>query len=80
MHALILDYMNFEATYSKERNTKTVPLASEKDASSNSVVVEREPPLCEQEWRTFFNNDGRILNESRLRKAIFKGTILKTTK
>lgn len=74
MYALVIDYMNFQETKSAERSESRVPLAPETEPSSPISNVEREPPLCETEWRSFFNSDGRILNESRLRKAIFKGT------
>jgi hypothetical protein len=72
MCALVIEYMNFQATLSKDKTC--VPLAPANEPSSPSGDVEREPPLCEDEWKSFFNSDGRILNESGLRKAIFKGT------
>ena len=73
MYALVIDYMNFQATLSVGKTVASVPLAPENELSSPSLKVERASPLCESEWRSFFNSDGRILNESCLRKAIFKG-------
>ena len=73
MYALVIDYMNFQDTVSVDKTNNRVPLAPANEPSSPSLNVDRVPPLCEDEWRSFFNNDGRILNESRLRKAIFKG-------
>ena len=73
MYALVIDYMNFQATLSGGKTPPPVPLEPENEPSSPSLKVERESPLCESEWRSFFNSDGRILNESCLRKAIFKG-------
>lgn len=74
MYALVDDYMNFQANnLSVEKTASRVPLASGKEPSSSTLNVERAPPLCETEWRSFFNSDGRILNESALRKSIFKG-------
>lgn len=73
MCALVIEYMNFQATLSKDKTC--VPLAPANEPSSPSGDVEREPPLCEDEWKSFFNSDGRILNESGLRKAIFKGGV-----
>lgn len=70
MYALVVEYMNFKAAVF---NISRLPLAP--DPSSSVSDVERAPPLCESEWKTFFNKDGRILNESALRKAIFKGGI-----
>ena len=72
MYALVVDYMNFQAKLSVDK-TDNLPLSPDNEHLSPSLDVEREPPLCEGEWRSFFNNDGRILNESRLRRAIFKG-------
>ncbi len=71
---MVIDYMNFQAAVSVDKTANRVPLAPASEPSSPSLNVERAPPLCEDEWRLFFNRDGRILNESRLRKAIFKGT------
>ena len=78
MYALVIDYMNFQDTVSVDKTNNRVPLAPANEPSSPSLNAERVPPLCEDEWRSFFNNDGRILNESRLRKAIFKGGISDT--
>ncbi|XP_028416871.1 TBC1 domain family member 15-like [Dendronephthya gigantea] len=75
MYTLLIDYMNFQDAKSVESSENRVPLAAAIEPSSPTSNVEREPPLCETEWRSFFNSDGRILNESGLRKAIFKGGI-----
>ncbi|XP_046858495.1 rab GTPase-activating protein 22-like [Xenia sp. Carnegie-2017] len=75
MYTLVVDFMNFQAAVSESRNPKRVPLAPTSDRIQSDSRVERATPLCENEWRSFFNDDGRILNESALRKAIFKGGI-----
>lgn len=75
MYTLVVDFMNFQAAVSESRNPKRVPLAPTSDKIQSDSRVERATPLCENEWRSFFNDDGRILNESALRKAIFKGTL-----
>lgn len=75
MSSLVVEYMNFKATVPKdEENSGCRRLLPAKEISSPSSDIKRASPLCEAEWRTFFNKDGRILNESALRKAIFKGT------
>jgi hypothetical protein len=75
MYELVIDYMNFQASVSVDETNNRVPLAPANEPSSPTLNVERAPPLCERRWRSFFNSDGRILNESCLRKAIFKGTL-----
>ena len=47
--------------------------------SSNESPVqisERTRALGCDVWETFLDKDGRLINESALRKAIFKGTVI----
>ena len=34
----------------------------------------RQPPLTYDDFKTFFDEDGRLVHENRLRQAVFKGT------
>ena len=76
MHSLVIDYMNFKSTVSPGKSLGCSALSLAQEVSSTVLNVARELPLSEAEWRTFFNKDGRILNESSLRKAIFKGNLV----
>ena len=38
-------------------------------------ISERTRALSNDVWETFFDADGRVVNESALRKAVFKGII-----
>lgn len=74
MHSLVIDYMNFKSSVSPDgKSVGCSALSPAQELSSTVLDVARELPLSEAEWRTFFNKDGRILDESSLRKAIFKG-------
>ena len=39
-------------------------------------ISERTRALSNDVWETFFDADGRVVNESALRKAVFKGIII----
>ena len=40
------------------------------------LVSERKEPLRGEQWNKLFDSDGRVVNESELRKIIFKGLYL----
>ena len=42
---------------------------------SPEQVSERTQPLESEEWQRMMDLDGRIINETELRKAVFKGRI-----
>ena len=46
------------------------------DAESPIQVSERTRSLRGDTWTNFFDGDGRLVNESALRKAIFKGSVI----
>lgn len=37
------------------------------------LVSERKEPLRAEQWNKLFDSDGRVVDESQLRKIVFKG-------
>lgn len=52
---------------------KCILMASSDHADSGP---RRDAPLSPEKWRSFFDKDGRIFNESEVRRCIFRGQFL----
>ena len=39
------------------------------------LVSERREPLRAEQWSKLFDSDGRVVDESKLRKIVFKGLL-----
>ena len=39
------------------------------------LVSERREPLQAEQWSKLFDSDGRVVDESKLRKIVFKGLL-----
>ena len=44
-------------------------------ATAGSAVTQRAGSLSRDQWKGFFDSDGRLVNEINMRKAVFEGTI-----
>ena len=44
-------------------------------ATAGSAVTQRAGSLSLDQWKSFFDSDGRLVNEIDMRKAVFEGTI-----
>jgi len=45
-------------------------------ATAGSAVTQRSGLLSLDQWKGFFDSDGRLVNEIDMRKAVFEGTIM----
>ncbi|XP_071138931.1 uncharacterized protein [Mytilus edulis] len=55
--------------------SQTVPIETNQLSGTFSPAFKREKPLCKEEFEKMFDEDGRIVDEHALRKAVFMGGV-----
>ncbi|CAG2211208.1 unnamed protein product [Mytilus edulis] len=55
--------------------SQTVPMETNQLSGTFSPAFKREKPLCKEEFEKMFDEDGRIVDEHALRKAVFMGGV-----
>ena len=64
---------------SESRNTQADGQRTTAELESPVQISERTRALHCDTWEKFFDKDGRVVNESALRKAVFKGNFWQIT-
>ncbi|XP_052084014.1 uncharacterized protein LOC127721320 [Mytilus californianus] len=73
--------VNDEAVKNKKKSTlhldctQTIPIGTSQLSGTFSPAFKREKPLCKEEFEMMFDEDGRIVDEHALRKAVFMGGV-----